>query len=119
MLAVYAAGYVITEPEAAQAAAMPPAAPTLPPGTYRDGIYLGEGTGPFGSVFVTVAIHGGRIASVWINQTTTTFPSQVIAGLPDQAVRTQARTIDAASGATASSAAFVAAIRSAIAQARS
>ena len=87
-------------------------------GRLRDGTYLGEGQSRFGSVFVTVAIAQGRIAQVWINAVTTSFPSQAIDGLRDQVVVRQSAAVDLVSGATASSSAFVQAIQAALGQAQ-
>jgi uncharacterized protein with FMN-binding domain len=120
VLGVYAAGYVITEPGAGllDQAAIPSSTPMAVTGRLRDGTYLGEGQSRFGSVFVTVAIAKGRIAQVWINAVTTSFPSQAIDGLRDQVVARQSTRVDLVSGATASSSAFVQAIQAALRQAQ-
>jgi len=118
VVGVYLAGYVITQPAAAALELVVPA--TTPPVAahgYRDGTYLAEGRSRFGSVYVTVAISGGRISQVWINAVTTTFPPQVIAAMPGQVVDRQTASIDLVSGASASSAAFIEAVRAALAQA--
>ena len=119
VLAVYAAGYVLTEPGAAavgQAAGQ--VAPASVGAHLRDGTYLGAGQSQFGSVFVTVAVEQGRISQVWINAVTTTFPQNVIASLPAEVVERQTTAVDLVSGATGSSTAFVAAIRAALQQAQ-
>src|ERR1700716_3287816 len=120
VLGVYAAGYVITAPGAGllDQALIPSPTPIAVTGRLRDGIYLGEGQSRFGSVFVTVAIAQGRIAQVWINAVTTSFPSQAIDGLRDQVVARQSARVDLVSGATASSSAFVQAIQAALRQAQ-
>ncbi len=120
VLGVYAAGYVITEPAAGllDQALMPSPTPMAVTGGFRDGTYLGEGQSRFGTVFVTVTIAQGRIAQVWINAVTTTFPSQAIDGLRDQVVARQSAAVDVVSGATASSSAFVQAIQAALRQAQ-
>jgi fumarate reductase flavoprotein subunit len=120
VLGVFAAGYVITEPAAGlldQAVIASPT-PIALTGSFRDGTYLGEGQSRFGSVFVTVAIARSRIAQVWINAVTTSFPSQAIDGLRDQVVARQSAAVDLVSGATASSSAFVQAIQAALRQAQ-
>jgi uncharacterized protein with FMN-binding domain len=120
VLAVYAAGYVLTEPAAGlldQAAVTTPTA-TPVAGRLRDGTYLGSGQSRFGDVFVTVAIAEGRITQVWINAVTTTFPRQTIDSLRDQVVVRQSAAVDLVSGATASSAAFVQAMQAALRQAQ-
>ena len=120
VLGVYAAGYVITEPAAGLLDQSVIATPTATPeaGRLRDGTYLGAGQSRFGDVFVTVAIAQGRIAQVWINAVTTTFPTQAIDGLRDQVVARQSAAVDLVSGATASSSAFVQAIQAALRQAQ-
>lgn len=119
VVGVYIAGYVITQPAAdALALVVPPSSPQVAVHGYRDGTYLAEGRSRFGNVYVTVAISGGRISQVWINAVTTTFPPQLIAGMPRQVVDRQTASIDLVSGASASSAAFIEAVRVALAQAR-
>ena len=120
VLGVYAAGYVITEPGAGLLDQMVTASPPgiAATGRLRDGSYLGQGQSRFGAVYVTVAITQGRITQVWINAVTTTFPSQAIDGLRDQVVVRQSAAVELVSGATASSSAFVQAVRAALAQAQ-
>lgn len=120
IVVVYSAGYVITaraarlgEPSLIQGTTLSPK-----PGRLRDGTYLGEGRSQFGSVFVTVMVEGGRIANVWINAVTTTFPSQTIDGLRNQVVSRQSTNVDIVTGATGSSNAFVEAIQAALRQAQ-
>jgi uncharacterized protein with FMN-binding domain len=119
VLAVYAAGYTLTVPGVEAVQQM--TGQVAPPGVgarFRDGTYLAEGKSQFGSVFVIVAIEHGRIAQVWINAVTTTYPPYAIASLPPQVVERQTTAIDHVSGATASSSAFVNAVKLALQQAR-
>ena len=119
VVAVYAAGYVITQPAAdLLERAVPASASQAAIRGYHDGTYLGSGDSRFGSVYVTVLISGGRIAQVWINNVSTTFPPQVIAGMPGGVTAQQRADIDLVSGATASSSAFVQAVRAALQQAQ-
>jgi uncharacterized protein with FMN-binding domain len=119
VVAVYAVGYVVTVPGAAAVQQIADqVAPTRVGAQLRDGTYLGEGQSHFGSVFVTVAVAGGRITQVWINAVTTTFPPNAIASLPGAVVERQTPAVDLVSGATASSTAFVSAVRAALQQAR-
>lgn len=118
VVGIYLAGYLVTEAESNSAqpsASIPEPRRT---GAYRDGTYLGEGTGQFGSVFVVVVIAGGRISGVYISATTTTFPRDVIASLPGEVLAHQGPSVDLVSGASGSSAAFIQAVRVALQQAR-
>jgi uncharacterized protein with FMN-binding domain len=119
VVAVYAAGYALTQPGVEAVQQM--TGQVAPPSTgarFRDGTYLGEGQSQFGNVFVVVAIEHGRISQVWINAVTTTFPPSAIASLPSQVVDRQTTAIDHVSGATASSSAFVNAVKLALRQAQ-
>lgn len=119
VVAVYAAGYLITQPAADALEHAVLLAPSgLAARTYRDGTYLGSGDSRFGSVYVTVQVSGGRIGQVWINSVSTTFPQQVIADLPGAVVARQGAGVDLVTGATSSSAAFVLAVRAALQQAQ-
>lgn len=119
VITVYAAGYVITQPaaDALEHTVVTASSPAAQRG-YRDGSYLGSGESRFGSVYVTVQVTGGRISQVWINSVSTTFPPQVIAGLPGAVIARQDAGIDLVTGATASSAAFALAVRAALQQAQ-
>jgi len=115
---IYAVGYVVTEPAAgltAQVLGTPVASARA--GRLRDGTYLGEGQNQFGSVYVTVAVFGGRISQVWINSVSTTFPGQVIDGLRSEVVERQSAAVDLVTGATGSSSAFIKAVQAALRQA--
>ena len=119
VISVYAAGYFVTQPAAAALEQIVPARAfeDFNHG-FRDGTYLGSGESRFGRVYVTVQVAGGRITQVWINSVTTTFPQQVIAGLPGAVVARQSPSVNLVTGATASSAAFVLAVRAALLQAQ-
>jgi fumarate reductase flavoprotein subunit len=119
VMAIYAAGYLLTEPAAgltADVLASPTPAASID--TLRDGTYLGHGESRFGSVYVTVEVAGARITHVWINATTTTFPSQVIESLPGAVVERQTASVDLVSGATGSSYAFIQAVTAALREAQ-
>jgi len=119
VVAIYGAGYVITQPAADLLEhVVPTSAPLVASRGYRDGTYLASGQSRFGSVYVTVRISGGRISQVWINSTTTTFPTQVISGMPREVVAQQGVAVDLVSGATGSSSAFVQAVQAALQQAQ-
>ncbi len=119
MVAVYAAGYVITQPASVRMEQVLPTSSSDAVGRgLRDGTYLGSGESRFGSVYVTVQVVGGRINQVWINSVSTTFPAQVIAAMPGAVVTRQDAGVDLVSGATGSSSAFVLAVSAALRQAR-
>jgi uncharacterized protein with FMN-binding domain len=119
VVVIYAAGYTLTLPGVEAIRQMTGrVVPTTVGAHFRDGTYLGEGQSRFGNVFVVVAIEHGRIAQVWINAVTTTFPPSAIASLPPQVVERQTTEVDLVSGATASSSAFVNAVKVALQQAR-
>jgi uncharacterized protein with FMN-binding domain len=84
---------------------------------YADGTYTGTGSGRYGSVTVSLSTSGGKIASVQITKVSTTFPVSQIASLPAQVVQRQSATVNAVTGATASSLAFKQAVQQALVQA--
>jgi NosR/NirI family nitrous oxide reductase transcriptional regulator len=119
VMAVYTAGYLITEPAANRLAQVGSSSPVQAvTHGWRDGTYLGHGENRFGGVYVAVQIAGGRISQVWVTSVTTTFPPQVIAGLPGSVVERQSTSVDLVSGATGSSAAFIDAVQGALRQAQ-
>lgn len=70
---------------------------------YKDGVYTGTGTNPYGSLALTVTVAKGRIAKVVINQYNMHYPQSVIdPQLPEEAVKMQTWKIYIVSGATAS-----------------
>ncbi|MGE0228982.1 MAG: FMN-binding protein [Dehalococcoidia bacterium] len=85
---------------------------------YRDGTYVGYATGRHGAIEATVAVEGGRIASVQISQCLTRYPCSRIAALPGQVVSRQSTQVDYVSGATDSSRTFVQAVTNALSDAR-
>lgn len=146
--ALYAAGYVYTEP-AAQASGIsastgaavhlasavktggvPSASPsTTAPSTtapssqsssaYRDGTYTGSGSNSYGTLSVSVQIQGGKIRSVQITSYAMHYPSSYIfPQMADQVVSKQTWQVDVVSGATASSDNFALAVYNALQQAR-
>jgi uncharacterized protein with FMN-binding domain len=113
VLAIYGAGYELTQSTLdvrAQIAAAARSAPTL----LTDGTYGGTGSSQFGEVTVSVTVAGRRISGVEITGVTTFFSADWIAGLPAQVVRQQRPTVDVVSGATGSTAAFDSAVAAAL-----
>jgi uncharacterized protein with FMN-binding domain len=88
-----------------------------PRGTYKDGTYTGQGSSRRGDVAVSVAVQGGRIASVSITRSTLQYPLNVIAGLPGEVVQRQSAQVDVVSRATYSSQAFRGAVTQALSHA--
>ncbi|HLZ27122.1 MAG TPA: FMN-binding protein [Chloroflexota bacterium] len=84
---------------------------------YQDGTFTGTGSGKFGSITVSVSTSGGKITSVQITKVATTFPASQIASLPAQVVQRQTASVNAVSGATASTQAFKQAVQQALVQA--
>jgi uncharacterized protein with FMN-binding domain len=139
--AVYAVGYVHTQPAAdsvASAAAQVVVEPTLLPtalptatsitslptaiatsvtAAYKDGTYSGMGTSRFGNVEVAVTVAGGKITDVALTRVTTKYPASRIAALPGQVVARQSARVDNVSGATASATPFRTAVQAALAKA--
>ena len=123
---VYFAGLLTTRGAAVdltQAAAASVATPsvatvaTTSSSGYADGTYTGTATSRYGSLTVATTIAGGRITDVSITNASTTFPVSQIASLPSAVVQSQSARVDAVSGATASSQAFLQAVSQALAQA--
>jgi len=81
---------------------------------YRDGTYTGTGSGRFGSITVSLTTSAGKIANVAITHAATTFPVSQIASLPAQVVASQSATVNAVTGATASSQVFKQAVQQAL-----
>jgi len=138
--AVYAAGYVHTQPADASlagssaaplvasvpAAGQPPAVTTTNPATpvnrsgptLKDGTYTGVGTSRRGDVQVSLTVQGGRIANVSITGANTQYPTRFIANLPGQVVSRQSAQIDVVGGASYSSLAFRGAVQQALQRAQ-
>ena len=146
ILAVYAAGYALTEhptpatgqvqattsaavpaPDAATAvaqtlagapsAAPPAAAPSAAAQTYRDGSYTATGTSRRGDITVDVTVQGGKVTAAKITGSTTYYPTSEISRLPGEVVSRQSANVDFVSGATESSLAFRSAVATALRQA--
>lgn len=83
----------------------------------QDGTFTGTGSGKFGSISVAVSTAGGKITNVQITKVATTFPVSQIASLPAQVVQRQSASVNAVTGATASSQAFKQAVQQALVQA--
>lgn len=90
-----------------------PARPTL-----KDGTYTGVGNSRRGGVQVSVAVQGGRIATVNITRASTAYPRSDIAPLLREVVSRQSAQVDFVSGATYSSMAFGAAVQQALSHAQ-
>lgn len=148
IMAVYAIGYVVTEPAAqagnattaststnsaapdsATAIAQTLASAQAPPNTassansaspvsYRDGTFTGTGSSRRGNITAAVTIQGGKVTGVKITQTDTYYPLSDIARLPGEVVSRQSANVDFVSGATESSRAFRGAVGAALSQAR-
>ncbi|MFN8585776.1 MAG: FMN-binding protein [Dehalococcoidia bacterium] len=93
------------------------ATPGASSGSYRDGTYVGFGTGRHGSIEATVTVEGGKITAVQISQCLTRYPCSRIGALPGQVVSRQSAQVDYVSGATDSSRSFIQAVTNALATA--
>lgn len=112
VLAIYGAGYVLTQPTLDIRNEI--AAAHAPKGPLRDGSFYGTGSSPFGDVTVALIVRSARIVDVRITGVTTYFSADWIASLPPEVVRGQSPRVDVVSGATASTAAFVGAVEDAL-----
>ena len=83
---------------------------------YVDGTYKGQSNSFGGPLEVEVVVQGGKIASVTIlkHSDTPGFSDPAINGIPDRIVAENNPAVDVASGATVSSEAIMAAVRSAL-----
>jgi uncharacterized protein with FMN-binding domain len=113
VLAIYGAGYALTQ-STVDARAQIVAAARYAPRVLRDGIYTATGASQFGDVSVSITVAGGRLAAVEITGVTTFFSADWIQGLPAGVVRHDGPTVDVLSGATGSTAAFDTAVRAAL-----
>ena len=84
---------------------------------YRDGTYVGLGTGRHGSIEATVTVAGGKIVAVEISQCLTRYSCSRVSSLLPQVVSRQSAQVDYVSGATDSSKAFIQAVANALASA--
>jgi len=116
MAAVYAAGYIRTQPAAGR---QQPTGPTGPAATtYRDGSYAGDGIGLHGDIQVQVVVRGGHVTSVSITRCGTQYPCSLVAPLQSEVIARQSAQVDLVSRATDSSIAFQAAVNAALYGAR-
>jgi uncharacterized protein with FMN-binding domain len=144
---VYAAGYIVTEPQSLQAmtqtesamsstislgeqahplerhqtsrTSMPKVSqPSTASPKYQDGSYTGSGTNRFGTVEVAVTIKTGSIANVEITRSATRYPVTYIQALPQKVVEKQSANVDTVSGATNSSQDFIQAVLQALGKAQ-
>lgn len=95
-----------------------------PSGQYKDGTYTGSVTDAFyGNVQVQAVISGGRLTDVkWLQypndrQTSIYINSQAMPLLTQEAIQAQSAQVDGVSGASATSAAFIQSLGSALQQA--
>jgi uncharacterized protein with FMN-binding domain len=143
--AIYAAGYLYTEPsaQANAIAAFSPTAGAAPhhaatsaksasptpgptrkasphPGpVYKDGVHTGFASNPYGTLSVAVTVIRGKIATVKITSYNMHYPQSVIdPQLPQEAVAKQTWRIYIVSGATASTYNFAEAVYNALQKAR-
>jgi uncharacterized protein with FMN-binding domain len=76
------------------------------------------GTSRRGDIRVSLAVQGGRIASVDITGATTQYPTRFIGNLPGEVVSRQSAQVDVIGGATYSLLAFRGAVQQALQRAR-
>lgn len=140
--AIYAAGYVYTEPSAHAVAAASSVTGAGAAGTpassvgssspqsssagasssatqYKDGTYNGSAANAYGTLSVSVTVSGGRIQSVQITSYSMHYPQSFIdPQLNQEVVQSQSYNVMMVSGATASSYNFVQAVFNALQNAR-
>jgi len=117
-----------TKPTPVSAPPVPPPAPAIAPkpkGRYKDGTYSGDSVDAYyGNVQVAAVIANGKIADVKIldypqdRRTSQYINSQALPILVAEAVSAQNGNVDAVSGASETSPAFVRSLDSALAQAK-
>ena len=93
--------------------------------SYRDGTYTGDVTDAFyGNIQVQAKIQGGKITDIqFLNyphdrQTSLYINSQAMPLLKNEAIQAQSARVDAVSGASATSQAFIQSLRSALSKAQ-
>jgi len=140
--AIYAAGYVYTEPAAHAVPAAGTVSGTTAAGTpassvgssspqsssaaasssatrYNDGTYNGSAANAYGTLSVSVTVSGGRIQSVQITSYNMHYPQSFIdPQLNQEVLQSQSYNVMMVSGATASSDNFVQAVYNALQNAR-
>ncbi len=91
----------------------------LPIGNLKDGSYVGVGTGFGGPLMAKVTVENGKIRSIDItgHRETTGYYEEVFRFIGSEIVAAQSISVDAISGATATSRGFLGAVRSGISQA--
>jgi uncharacterized protein with FMN-binding domain len=91
----------------------------LPVGNLKDGSYVGVGTGFGGPLMAKVTVENGKIRSIDItgHRETTGYYEEVFRFIGSEIVAAQSISVDAISGATATSRGFLGAVRSGISQA--
>lgn len=96
-----------------------PEEPEIETGPYADGVYEGEGTGYGGVIRVKVTVENGFLESIEVIEHSGEDPAYYMLAetLVDEMLRAQSADIDAASGATFSSAGIKQAAASALEQA--
>jgi uncharacterized protein with FMN-binding domain len=105
--------------DAAAAAPAAAASSTAPAHAgYKDGTFVGYGRSNHGDIEATVDIVDGKIVDAYITKCLTEYSCSWIVALPPQVSQRQSAEVDIVSGATASSNAFYAAIRQALAKAK-
>ena len=120
----------VSQPSTAQsqptATPVPPTATLQPQGQYKDGSYTGSTADAFyGPLQVKVTVSGGKITDVQFLQypndqsESVMISQQATPQLAQEAIQAQSAQVDAVSGATQTSQAFVESMKSALAQAKS
>lgn len=128
--AIYATGYVVTQPsaQATKAPASTGSASNTPSshasrrthqGQYNDGEYRGSGSNQYGVLSVLLTISQGKIASVRITNYAMHYPQSYIdPTMPDEVIAKQTWDVYGVSGATASSDNFAEAVYNALQKAK-
>jgi len=113
----------VSQPSTAQSQ---PTATLQPQGQYKDGSYTGSTADAFyGPLQVKVTVSGGKITDVQFLQypndqsESVMISQQATPQLAQEAIQAQSAQVDAVSGATQTSQAFVESMKSALAQAKS
>lgn len=91
----------------------------LPVGELKDGSYVGIGTGFGGPLLAEIDIVGGKVSNISVvsHRETTGYYEEVFRFVGSEIVAAQSISIDAISGATATTRGFLGAVRSGISQA--
>ena len=125
--AIYATGYVVTEPTAkassqSPSASAPQARRSVSPShhthsasakatVYKDGQYTGSGSNQYGTLSVLVTVKSGKVTSVKITSYAMHYPQSFInPQMPKEVISKQTWRVYVVSGATASSYNFAEAV---------